>query len=38
MAARRRRHNRPVPGDWATLVIRALLILVDWSLNGHGPR
>jgi hypothetical protein len=35
---RRRNRKRPDRDGWWPLIIRGMLIVVDWSLNGGGPR
>ncbi|MEV4753033.1 hypothetical protein AB0K21_42380 [Streptosporangium sp. NPDC049248] len=33
---RRRRPNQSPPLEWGTLALRAVLIVVDWLVNGNG--
>jgi len=38
MTAKKRRRKMPNFAEWGTLATRAVLIVVDWLINGHGPR
>ncbi|GLW25317.1 hypothetical protein Mame01_53590 [Microbispora amethystogenes] len=40
MAAKRRRRRRALPShtEWGPLILRAILILVDWFVNGNGSK
>ncbi|PRX52607.1 hypothetical protein B0I32_1314 [Nonomuraea fuscirosea] len=40
VAANRRRRRRDLPGryEWGPLIFRAILIVVDWFVNGNGSK
>jgi hypothetical protein len=40
MAANRRRRRRELPShtEWGPLILRVILIVVDWLVNGNGSK